>query len=83
MPKRVSFLVGEAHLAGCVKVWVGGWSGTQTSSDYAQGVIQDTVYETSVSAATPNWWAVSDTFLLISLERIVDNQCQQKDLIHN
>ena len=31
------------------------WSGTQASSDYAQGVIQDTVDEASVSTATPDW----------------------------
>ena len=34
------------------------WSGTQASSDYAQGVIQDTVDEVSLSAATPDWCAV-------------------------
>ena len=50
--------VGEAQLAGCLKAWVSGWSKTQASSDYAQGVIQDTVYEASVSTATPNWCAV-------------------------
>ena len=59
-PRRVSLPVGEAQLAGCLKVWVSAvrWSGTQASSDYAQGVIQDTVYEASVSAATPDWCAV-------------------------
>ena len=31
------------------------WSGTQASSNYAQGVVQDTVDEASVSIATPDW----------------------------
>ena len=30
-------------------------NGTLASSNYAQGFIQDTVYELSVSAATPDW----------------------------
>ena len=30
------------------------WSGTQATSDHVQGVIQETVYEASGSAATPN-----------------------------
>ena len=33
-------------------------SRNQAFSDYAQGVIQDTVNEASVSAATPDWCAV-------------------------
>ena len=58
-PRRVSFPFGEAQLAGCLNVCVGGpleWD--QASSDYAQGVVQDTVYETSDSPATPDWCAV-------------------------
>ena len=39
----------RTQLVGCLKVWV---SGTQASSDYAQDVIQDTVYEARMSAAT-------------------------------
>ena len=35
-----------------------GKKGTQASSNYAQGVIQDTVNEASVSTATPDWRAV-------------------------
>ena len=60
-PRRVSLPFGEAQLARCLKVWVGGcWSGTQASSDYVQGVVQDTVYEhcLSVNAATPDWCAL-------------------------
>ena len=40
-PSKVSLPVGEGQLDGCLKVWVGGplLSGTQASSDYAQGVI--------------------------------------------
>ena len=34
------------------------WSGTQTSGHNGQGVNQDTVYEASVCAATPNWGTV-------------------------
>ena len=34
------------------------WSGTRASNDYAQGIIQDTVYEASVSTATQDWYAV-------------------------
>ena len=34
------------------------YSGTQASSDYAQGVVQDTVDEASVSTATSDWCAV-------------------------
>ena len=34
------------------------WSGTQASSNCAQGVVQDTVDEASVSTATPDWRAV-------------------------
>ena len=34
------------------------WSGTQASSNYMQGVIQDTVYEESVSAVTSDYCAV-------------------------
>ena len=30
----------------------------QASSDYAEGVIQDTVYEASVSVAISDWGAV-------------------------
>ena len=58
-PRRVSLPVGEAQLAGCLKVQVGGpleWdAGT---SNYAQGVIQNTVNEASVSTATPDWRTV-------------------------
>ena len=58
-PRRVSLPVSEAQLAGCLRVQVGGpWSGTQASSDYAQGVVQDIVNEASVSTATPDWRAV-------------------------
>ena len=34
------------------------WSGTQASSNYAQGVIQDPVNEASVSTETPDWRTV-------------------------
>ena len=58
-PRRVSLPFGEAQLAGCLRVQVGGpLSGTQASSDYAQGVVQDTVDEASVSTATPDWRTV-------------------------
>ena len=58
-PRRVSLPVGEAQLAGCLRVKVGGlFEWTQASSDYAQGVIQDTVNEASVSTATPDWRTV-------------------------
>ena len=33
------------------------WSGTQISGDNAQGVIQNTVVEAGVCAATSNWQA--------------------------
>ena len=52
-PRKVSLPVGEAQLAGCLRVVC--WSGTQASSDYAQGVVQDTVHKASVSTATPDW----------------------------
>ena len=58
-PRRVSHPVGEAQLAGCLRVQVDGpleWA--QASSNYAQGVVQDTVDEASVSTATPNWRTV-------------------------
>ena len=58
-PRRVLLPVGEPQLAGCLRVQVGGlleWA--QASSDYAQGVVQDTVDETSVSTATPDWRTV-------------------------
>ena len=58
-PRRVSFPFDEAQLAGCLRVQVGGpleWdAGT---SNYVQGVIQDTVDEASVSTATPDWRTV-------------------------
>ena len=57
--RRVSLPFGKAQLAGCLRVQVGGsleWdAGT---SNYAQGVIQDTVDEASVSTATPDWRTV-------------------------
>ena len=58
--RKVSLPIGEVQLAGCLKILVSGpfLSGMQASSDYAQGVIQDTVYEASVSAASPDWCAV-------------------------
>ena len=34
------------------------WSGTQASSYNIQGVIQDTVNEASINAATPDWCVV-------------------------
>ena len=58
-PTRVSLPVGEIQLAGCLRVLVGGpLGGTQASSNYAQGVVQDTVDEVSVSTATPDWRTV-------------------------
>ena len=54
-PKRVSLLVGEAQLAGYLKI-IGRWSvkmGPRHPGDNAQGVIENTVYETSINAATP------------------------------
>ena len=59
-PRRVSLPVGEAQLAGCLRVQVGDplKCGTQASSNYAQGVVQDTVDEARVSTATPNCRAV-------------------------
>ena len=57
--KKLLLLVGEILLAGYLKVWViGRWCRTQASNDNAQGVIQYTVYEASVNAATPDWYAV-------------------------
>ena len=35
------------------------WSGTQASSNYAHGVVQDTADEASVSLAIPDWRIVS------------------------
>ena len=58
---RVSLLGGEAQLAGCLKEPEGivyRWSGTQASSDNAQGVIEYTVDEACVRAAAPDWCAV-------------------------
>ena len=55
-PWRVSLSVSEAQLAGCLRVQVGGpleWDAA--SSNYGQGVVQDTVHEASVSTATPDW----------------------------
>ena len=58
-PRRVSLPVVEAQLAGCLRVQVGSLlERAQGSSDYAQGVIQDTVDEASVSTATPDWHTV-------------------------
>ena len=58
-PWRVTLLVGEAQLAGCLKYWVSGpLAGTQASSDYVQGIVQDTVDEASVSIVTPDWCTV-------------------------
>ena len=57
--RKVSLLVDETQLAGCGRVWVSGpLERTQAFSDYAQDVIQDTIYEASMSAATPDWWIV-------------------------
>ena len=52
-PRRVSLLVGEAQLAGCLRVQAGG--PLEWERRHAQGVIQDTVDEASVSTATPDW----------------------------
>ena len=57
-PRRVSLLVSKAQLAGCLRVQVVHWSGTQASSNYVQGIVQDTVDEASVSTATPDWCTV-------------------------
>ena len=58
-PRRVSLPVGEAQLAGCLRVQVGQrWSAMQASSNYAQGVVQDIVDEVSISTATPDWRTV-------------------------
>ena len=58
-PKRVSLPVGEAPLAGCLRVQVVvRRSGTPASSDYAQGVVQESADEASVSTATPDWRTV-------------------------
>ena len=60
-PRKVSVPVGEAQLAGCLIVQVGGpLERTQKSSDRnpAQGVVQDIVNEASVSTAIPDWRAV-------------------------
>ena len=68
MPKRVSLLVGKAQLDGCLRVWVNGpLDVTQAFSDYTQGFVQDTVYEASVSAATPDTRLVRSTQLLSRL----------------
>ena len=58
--KKVSLLVGDVQLAKCLKVFVGiiNWGGTQASSDNDQSIVQDTVYNTSVSVATSDWCAV-------------------------
>ena len=50
-PRKVSPPSGQAQLAGLLK---GLACGTQASSDSAQGVIQNSVGETGVCAATPN-----------------------------
>ena len=55
-PRRVSLLVGEAQLAGCLRVQVGGL--LEWERRHAQGVVQDTVNEASVSTATPDWRTV-------------------------
>ena len=58
-PRRVSLPVGEAQLDGCLKVCLGGpleWDAR--ISDYAQGVVQDTVDKTSVIAGIPDWCTV-------------------------
>ena len=58
-PRRVSLPFGEAQLAGCLRVHVGvRWSGTQASSNYTQGVVQDNVDDASVNTATPDWRTV-------------------------
>ena len=54
-PWRVLLPVGKAQLAGCLKVWV---SGPLERDDYVQGIIEDTVYEASVSTTTPDWYVV-------------------------
>ena len=41
------------------------WSGTQASSNYAQGVVQDTVNEASVSTATPDW-SLNDALRIVT-----------------
>ena len=55
-PRRVSLLVGEAQLAGCLRVQVGG--PLEWERRHAQGVVQDTVDEASVSTVTPDWRTV-------------------------
>ena len=54
-PKKMSFPVGESQLAGCLKI-IGRWLlevGPRHLGDNAQGVIENTFYETSINAATP------------------------------
>ena len=50
------------NLAGWMPKSMGKWSlgmgRKQPVTNYAQGVIQDSVYEANVSAATPDWCAV-------------------------
>ena len=55
-PRKVLFLVDKTQLVGCLKVWVGGplGSGTESSSANVQGIIQNTLYEASISPATPD-----------------------------